>query len=218
MLTRRRKLSRSLLYVIGDSISIQYGPYLEQYVADHFAYARKTAGQESRLNLPNPQGENGGDSSVVLAYLRGLMEKGDWTADLLLINCGLHDIKTDPATGRKQVDIDDYRRNLEEIVALAAKADVPLIWVRTTPCDEAAHNSRPDMAFHRFAADCVAYNALADEVMATAGVPSVDLHTFTLNLGPELYCDHVHFHAQIREKQAAYIAGWLDAYGVLRVA
>jgi hypothetical protein len=40
----------------------------------------------------------------------------------------------------------------------------------------------------------------------------IDLHSFTANLGPDLYIDHVHFPESIREKQAAYIAGWLDAY------
>ncbi|MBX3054232.1 MAG: SGNH/GDSL hydrolase family protein [Caldilineaceae bacterium] len=198
------------LYVIGDSISIQYGPYLEQYLAGRYAYGRKTAETEALLNLPVPMGDNGGDSSAVLAFLAGLIEWGELAADLLLINCGLHDTKTDPATGRKQVGMDDYRRNLEGIVALARKAEVPLVWVRTTPCDEAVHNTRPGMAFHRFAADCVAYNAVADGVMAEAGVPSIDLHSFTANLGEEVYCDHVHFYEIVREKQAAYIAGWLE--------
>lgn len=205
-------MSRPQLYVIGDSISLQYGPYLEQYIGERFAYARKSAASEARLNLPNPQGDNGGDSSAVLAFLAGLVETGALAADLLLINCGLHDIKTDPTTGRKQVGVDDYRGNLVGIVAQANKTKVPLVWVRTTPCDEAVHNSRPDMAFHRFAADCIAYNAVADEVMAAAGVPSIDLHSFTASLGPDLYCDHVHFHDYIREKQAAYIAGWVEAY------
>ncbi len=208
-------MKRPLLYVIGDSISIQYGPYLEQYLAGRLAYARKTAETEAQFDLPSPQGDNGGDSSVVLAFLRGLTESGDWTTDLLLVNCGLHDIKTDPITGNKQVAIDDYRLNLEGIVALARQAGVPMIWVRTTPCDETVHNNRPDTTFHRFSADCMAYNAVADELMATVGVPSIDLHNFTRNLGPELYCDHVHFHDHIREKQAAYIAGWLGAYWVL---
>lgn len=214
-------MNRPRLYVIGDSISIQYGPYLEQYLAGRFAYARKTAEAEARFDLPQPMGDNGGDSSVVLAFLRGLIEAGEpdgnWTADLLLVNCGLHDIKTDPATGRKQVEIDDYRRNLQEIVALAERANIPLVWVRTTPCDEAVHNTRPDTAFYRFAADCTAYNAVADAVMAAAGLPSIDLHNFTASLGSELFCDHVHFYDHIREKQAAYIAGWLEAYGVGRV-
>ncbi|HRJ43447.1 MAG: SGNH/GDSL hydrolase family protein [Caldilineaceae bacterium] len=208
-------MDKPRLYVIGDSISLQYGPYLEQYLAGRYAYARKTAEAEARLNLPNPQGDNGGDSSAVRAFLAGLVEGGDWSADLLLVNCGLHDIKTDPITGRKQVEIDDYRANLEGIVALARQIGVPLVWVRTTPCDEAVHNARPGMAFHRFAGDCVAYNAVADGVMAAAGVPSIDLHSFTASLGSDLYCDHVHFHEAIREKQAAYMAGWLEGYGVM---
>jgi lysophospholipase L1-like esterase len=205
-------MSKPRLYVIGDSISMQYGPYLEQYLAGRFTYARKTAEAEARLSLPAPQGDNGGDSSAVLAFLAGLVATGALAADLLLVNCGLHDIKTDPASGRKQVGIDDYRRNLEGIVAQARNAAVPLVWVRTTPCDEAVHNTRPGMTFHRFAADCAAYNAVADEVMAAAGVPTIDLHSFTASLGGEVYCDHVHFHEAVREKQGAYIAGWVDAY------
>ena len=205
-------MERPRLYVIGDSISLHYGPYLEQYLGERFAYARKTAETEARLNLPNPMGDNGGDSSVVLAFLTGLIERGELAADLLLVNCGLHDIKTDPATGRKQVGIDDYRRNLEGIVAQAGEAGVPLVWVRMTPCDETVHNARPDRTFHRFSADCIAYNAVADGVMAAAGVPAIDLHSFTASLGGELYCDHIHFHEAIREKQAAYIAGWIEAY------
>ncbi len=209
-------MDKPRLYVIGDSITIQYGPYLDKYVAGRFAYARKTAEAEAQLNLPNPQGENGGDSSVVLAFLRGMVASGALAADLLLVNCGLHDIKTDPVSGRKQVGIDDYRHNLIEIVAVARRASQPLVWVRTTPCDEAIHNSRPEMTFHRFAGDCAAYNAAADAVMASAGVRTIDLHTFTASLGPDLYCDHVHFYDHIREKQAAYIAGWLDCLGGLR--
>ena len=42
-------------------------------------------------------------------------------------------------------------------------------------------------------------------------VPAVDLYGFTRTLGPDLYADHVHFHAHIQERQAAFIAGWLCA-------
>lgn len=202
-------MSLTRLYIVGDSISIQYGPYLERYVAGRFHYARKSGEAEALLNLDNPQGANGGDSSMVLAYLRGLEGQGGLDADLLLVNCGLHDIKTDPANGRKQVALREYRRNLQEIVATARRLGVALVWLHTTPCDEAVHNSRPGMSFHRYAADCAAYNAAADEVMDGADIPSIDLHSFTASLGPDLYCDHVHFYEHVREKQAAFIAGWL---------
>ncbi len=83
--------------------------------------------------------------------------------------------------------------------------------MRTTPCDEQVHNTR-SMQFHRYAADCAAYNAVADHIMVEAGVPVIDLYTFTCNLGPDLYCDHVHFPVPIREKQAAFLAGWLARF------
>ena len=65
------------VYIIGDSISIQYGPYLEKALKGIMTYARKEGEAESLLNLDNPQGANGGDSSMVLAYLHGLKQQGD---------------------------------------------------------------------------------------------------------------------------------------------
>ena len=199
------------VYVIGDSISIQYGPYLAKYMAGIMDYARKDGEAEAQLNLDRPQGANGGDSSMVLAYLKAKAATGGIDADLLLLNCGLHDIKTEPATGARQVSLADYERNLRSIITVTREMGIELAWIRTTPCDEKVHNT-PRMSFHRFAADGTAYNAVADRVMAGAGVPSIDLHTLTLNLGENLYCDHVHFHEEVRAKQAAFIAGWLAAW------
>lgn len=85
-----------------------------------------------------------------------------------------------------------------------------LVWIRTTPCDESVHN-RPDMKFYRFAADCEAYNAEADQLIKESYILIIDLRTFTQNLSPNLYCDYVHFHEHIRQSQAAFIAGWLSA-------
>lgn len=198
------------IYVIGDSISIQYGPHLEAYLAGVMEYSRKEGEEEALLNLDNPQGANGGDSSRVLSFLTSMAESRGCDADLLILNCGLHDIKTDPETGLPQVSIEDYRGNLKAIVRLAESMKSRLVWIRTTPCDERVHN-REGMDFHRFSADCDAYNHAADQIMASAGVPVIDLHTFTLNLGEDLYRDHAHFHEHVCEKQAAFIAGWLMA-------
>lgn len=57
------------LYVIGDSISIQYGPYLEADFRGVMGYPRKEGEEEALLNLDIPQGANGGDSSMVHAFL-----------------------------------------------------------------------------------------------------------------------------------------------------
>jgi lysophospholipase L1-like esterase len=199
------------VYVVGDSISIQYGPHLKAYLGPGWDYARKEGEEEALLNLDHPQGANGGDSSMVLAFLEGKARSGGIDADLLLVNCGLHDIKTDPSSGRRQVPSQRYGQNLRRIVQTVAPLRPELVWIRTTPCDEAVHN-HPAMTFHRFSADAEAYNRVADRVMSDAGVPCIDLHTFTKNLGGDLYCDHVHFHDHVREKQAAFIAGWLAAY------
>jgi lysophospholipase L1-like esterase len=197
------------VYVVGDSISIQYGPHLRDLLQGAMAYSRKEGEEEARFNLDNPQGANGGDSCRVLSFLRARAAAGGIPADLLLLNCGLHDIKTDPATGRKQVPLADYERNLRAILELRPRLVPAMAWIRTTPADERVHNARPNMTFHRFAADVDAYNAAADAAMAAAGVPVIDLFTLTRNLGPDLFCDHVHFTEPVRRLQAAFLAGWL---------
>ena len=199
------------VYVLGDSISIHYGPFLQQHLRGVIDYARKEGEDEAMLNLYNPAGANGGDSARVLAFLQAKARAGGIDADILLVNCGLHDIKTNIQTGAKQVGPETYAANLHAIVKLSEKLKPQLVWIRTTPCDEAIHNTFP-VGFHRFRADVESYNRIADGSMREAGVPVIDLNTFTLNLGADLYCDHVHYHEPIREKQAAFIAGWLADY------
>ncbi len=110
-----------------------------------------------------------------------------------------------------KIRYNEYADNLRAIIQTATSMNLELIWIRTTPCDETVHNQE-GMGFHRFSADCAAYNRTADQIMKEARLPSIDLHTFTFNLGPDLYCDHVHFHEHIRQKQAAFIVGWLAAF------
>ena len=64
----------------------------------------------------------------------------------------------------------------------------------------------------------VSYNQVADAIMDHTGIPKIDLYGFTQRLRPmypsmdALYSDHVHFIEPVQRLQAAYIAGWLDAY------
>lgn len=194
---------------LGDSIALQYGPYLEKYLQGLWRYERVEGTAEALKDLDLPNGANLGSSARVLDYLNARIAKGMLVdADILLLNCGLHDLRTDPASGAKQVPLEEYRGNLPKIIEAVGKLGTRLVWIRTTPADEAVHNTRTS-SFHRFAADVEAYNAVADEVMAGLGIKVLDLFTFTLNLGPDIYCDHVHFHDHIREKQAAFLAGTL---------
>lgn len=68
------------LFILGDSISIHYGPYLEQMVKKHFIYARKEGLNEALKNLDYPTGANGGDSSMVRAYLQERFAEKDFQA------------------------------------------------------------------------------------------------------------------------------------------
>jgi len=202
------------LYVIGDSISIHYGPHLEQYLAGHYRYARRSQQGDAdyNLNLDVPVGTNNGDSRMVLEYLTQLQAGGQFHPDILLINAGLHDIKTDPQTGQRQISAADYRTNLQAIATLAKKLAGHVVWLTTTPVDDAIHNAAS--GFHRFAKDVDACNTAAHEVMPAAGIPLLDLFAFTNSLGlsgKDLYADHVHFPEPVRQLQAAYIAGWATA-------
>ena len=201
-------ISLPKLYVIGDSISIHYGPYLQAYLKGSMDYSRKEAREETLLKLDNPQGDSGGDSSMVLSFLKGKQRHGGIDADVLLLNCGLHDIKSDPVSGKIQVPLDQYENNLREIVKIVRNFGSEIIWVRTTLFDDSIHNSA-GVGFYRYAADCVEYNRVADRVMQENRIPAIDLCTFTLNLGNDLHCDHVHFTEIVRKKQAAYIASAL---------
>ncbi len=191
------------LHVVGDSISIHYGPYLQAMLTGVMTYSRKTAPDGS---LADTGAANGGDSAMVLSYLKTL--NGERCFDYLLLNCGLHDIKRDPVTNQPQITTDYYVANLRAILVEGERLARYVIWVRTTPVIDERHN-RLNTTFRRFEADVEAYNTIADNVMRELRVPSIDLHTFTRNLGPDVYVDHVHFNDAVRAQQAAFIAGYL---------
>ena len=152
------------LFVLGDSISIKYGPYLEQYLAGRYHYDRKRGTEPALVGLDPVHDDNGRDSTHVLAFLRAMQRHGGIEADVLLFNCGLHDIKTNPATGEKQVSPDLYETNLSAIIQVVREMGLKIIWVRTTPVDDGVHN-RLSSEFHRHAVDCETYNAIADDMM-----------------------------------------------------
>lgn len=206
--------TRPLLHIMGDSISLQYRGYLREHLTKHFRCTREGAEKQALKNLDIPTGSNTGNSASVLTRIGLLLSGNRLKPDVILLNCGLHDIKVDPAIGKTSVALADYRRNLEQIVACAKKAKTRLIWVRTTHSVDAIHNTGKSPGFQRFAKDGVRYNRVADEVMRAGGVPVVDLNAFTKELGKdeEIFCDHVHFVERVRELQASFLAGWLVAW------
>ncbi|HEY5523994.1 MAG TPA: SGNH/GDSL hydrolase family protein, partial [Clostridium sp.] len=58
------------VFVIGDSISLHYGPYLEKMIKDKYNYRRKIKIEDALIDLDKPVGANSGDSGMVLEYIR----------------------------------------------------------------------------------------------------------------------------------------------------
>ncbi len=154
--------------IIGDSISIGYTPLV----------AKLLAGQASVDHNPG----NAQDSANVLANLPEWLTGNP--ADVIHLNCGLHDIKRARDSRVHQVPLEAYRANLGGIVEQLQATTARLIWATSTPVIEARHNAVKD--FDRHNADVEAYNAAADEVVRAAGIHVTDLHAALLAEGIEM--------------------------------
>lgn len=202
---------KTKIFVIGDSISIHYGPYLKKYTAGKFDYDRKRDQGEAMQDLDNPVGANGGNSRMVAEYLTELLQSDSPKPDIFLINCGLHDIKTNPKTGQKDISEEEYTRNIQKIIEIVHQAGRQMIWIQSTPVNDSIHNSKR-IGFYRYNQDVLRYNAIADSLCQENGVSVIDLYAFSEKFPLEAYQDHVHYSLMYRELQGAYIAGFLEHY------
>ncbi|MDZ7765900.1 MAG: SGNH/GDSL hydrolase family protein [Melioribacteraceae bacterium] len=196
-------MDRKTLHIIGDSISIEYGPFLKKFIEKYFTYSRKE-GRVGDFDLP--EGANAGDSSMVLEYLKKCKtEKVHW--DIVLINCGLHDIKI--YKDFNQISIRRYERNLEEIFKLTKLLSDQTIWLNITPVIDDLHNSFKK-EFKRYNSDVIKYNEIGKRLAQSNCAFFIDLYEFCKALGgQEIYRDHVHFIDTVQKLQAAFIAGHL---------
>lgn len=154
-------LPRVLL--IGDSISMGYTPEVQALLE----------GKANVHRIP----ENGGTTAKGLKSLQAWLGRTKW--DLIHFNWGLHDMKCLPEDPRKRagpkaagtqrlVSIEDYEKNLRELVAQLQATGAKLLWCNTTPVPEGSGG--------RIAGEEVKYNEAAARVMKEAGIPTDDLH------------------------------------------
>ena len=190
------------VFLLGDSISIHYNPYLIP-ATEQFDWMTKKGRAEALKDLDKPIGENGGTSRACLEFLRDEEARDALHYDYLLFNCGLHDIVYEGGKTTPRVDAGDYHKNLTEIVELAQSHGIRPIWISTTPVDDERHNTKA--SFLRHNEHVLLYNAIAKEVMSRHKVPTIDLYTFTVALGKDIYADHVHYIDEVRRLQAAFI-------------
>lgn len=178
--------------LIGDSIRMGYQE----------AVRRELAGLAEVIWTE----DNGGDSRKVLANIEA------WGigpgADVIHINAGLHDLKVNRQTHAYQVPVDEYARNIEQILkTLAGRTNATVIWAMTTPVNECWHRERKP--FDRFQADVAAYNQKAAEVCAKLGVTVDDIYAVMAQAGPDRYLelDGVHFNEAGYELLGKEVAG-----------
>ena len=151
-------LPRVLL--IGDSISIGYTLPVRKLLA----------GKANVHRIPT----NGGPTSNGTANLAKWLGDGKW--DVIHFNFGLHDLKLMEG-GKRQVETEDYEKNLRALVAEMKKTGAKLVFATTTPVPEGKLN--PPRSF----GDVARYNEIALKVMKEQGVAIDDLNAA---VAPEL--------------------------------
>jgi lysophospholipase L1-like esterase len=164
--------------LIGDSIRMGYAPTV----------TRRLDGQ-AHFWAPR---ENGGTSANVLAHL------DEWvlsrSPDILHLNCGLHDLKTEFGASTQNIPLDQYEANLRRIVErIAQRGTIQLIWASTTPVNEVWHHQ--NKPFDRSEDDVRAYNQAALGIVTAYGLPVNDLYQVMMDAGRDRYLtqDGVHF-------------------------
>jgi len=157
------KLPRVLL--IGDSISIGYtNPVIEML---------KGKAEVHRVN------GNAGHTGMGLAGLPKWLDAKHGKWDVIHFNWGLWDLcyrnpesktqgRRDKLNGKLTHTPEQYRQNLEKIVAILKETNAKLIWASTTPV--------PEREAGRKVGDDVIYNRVAAEVMKKHGIAMNDLH------------------------------------------
>ncbi len=180
------KLPRVL--IIGDSISIGYTPATRKLLA-------------GKANVHRIS-ENGGPTDNGTKKIAKWLGNSKW--DVIHFNWGLHDLKL--GTGKHQVPIDEYEKNLQQLVKAMKATGAKLIWCTTTPVPEGKLNPP------RKNADVIAYNAVAKKVMDEHGVATNDLYTFALPQLDKIQLPvNVHFSAKGSEVLAGRVASAIEA-------
>jgi len=181
--------------IIGDSISMGYTPFVKTMM-------------KGKAYVEHPK-DNCAATVVGLEKLDVWLGDKKW--DVIHFNWGLHDLKyvkdakgngADIKTGKQWVPVEQYEKNLDELVTRLEKTGAKLIWANTTPV--------PDGAAIRVAGDELKYNEAAARVIAAHHIPTDDLHSLVV-ANPKWQLPHnVHFSAEGYKGLAAAVVEQID--------
>ena len=114
------------MLLIGDSIRIAYQAEVKKQLANRAEFFAPI--------------ENSGDSRNVKSNLHQWAI--DQSPDVLHINCGLHDIKREFASGQIAVPLAEYKANLQRILIVVTSAIETIIWATITPVNQEWHRKK----------------------------------------------------------------------------
>lgn len=160
--------------IIGDSISIGYTPHVKAILKDKAVVLHHKG--------------NAQHTKTGLAKLDGWLGKTEW--DVIHFNWGLWDLcyrhpesktqgKRDKLKGTVTTSLEEYEKNLDELVTRLKKTKAKLIWAHTTLV--------PEKELGRKIGDDKKYNEVAAKVMKKHGVTINDLNSLTSDFPATLF-------------------------------
>lgn len=183
-ITDNPALPRVLL--IGDSISIGYTVPVRKLLE----------GKANVHRIPT----NGGPTTNGLKNLKAWLGDSRW--DVIHFNWGLHDLKL--IDGKHQVSLEDYDKNLRELVRQLKATKATLIWCSTTTV--------PDGTGIRNRGDELKYNAVAEKIMKENDITVDDLFDFARPQLDKIQLPaNVHFSPSGSEVLAQQVAKSIEA-------
>lgn len=181
--------------IIGDSISIGYTPYVKELLKNKAVV---------RHNEGNAQHTGTGLEKLDLWI-------GETKWDVIHFNWGLWDLcyrqpdskvygNRDKVNGTLTTTLDQYEKNLNQLVIRLKKTGASLIWAHTTVV--------PEGEAGRFVGDDEKYNEAARKVMERHGVTINDLHALTKRFSSDLFVKpgDVHYTEEGYKKIAEQVA------------
>ena len=103
-----------LVFIVGDSISMGYAPFVEKELA-------------GRARLARHEG-NGGDTRNVLSKLDEWLAALDQRPGVIHANAGLHDLRFWVERGEYQVPLAGYARNMQLLSGKLNATGAKVVW------------------------------------------------------------------------------------------
>ena len=181
------------ILVIGDSISMGYTPFVKSTLANYDVVHNPCNAMNSHNTLKRIDG--------------WLSTRASWEA--ITFNNGLWDISSDPtAEGNAYQTDDQYRANLTEIAQRIKQHTTHPLFILSTEV--------PIGATYRVDVDIQTKNAIAVQVMAAEGIPTLDLYTYSKTITADhIAPDNVHWTAAGSQLLADQITTKLQTeYGI----